>query len=387
MRHALLVCAVVAGAAPLTACQPSQEAPAPPPVRPVLTTLAQPTDSVIFGPFAGTVEPRYQSQLGFQIGGRVVARDVTVGDVVKKGQRLAALDPIVSRFDLSRAEAELSDAKAQAENATATEARTRRLMEGGNVTQAQLDAAVARRDTAQARLAQAGASLQKARDQIGYTELRADFDGVVTQRLAEIGQVVSPGQGIVTLARPETREAVVDIPETPAGAMPKDGLFTVVLQSAPEITARGRVREVAPFAEAGTRTRRVRLTLEEPGPAFRLGATITVALERRIERRFVLPATALLDADGRRSVWIVPAADKRGDDKAGGQGGVQEAAQGDEPGDRHVERRDVTLDGDGPDGNGRIAVRTGLKPGERVVVAGAHSLRDGQTVRLADDRN
>ena len=383
MRHALLVCAVVAGAAPLTACQPSQEAPAPPPVRPVLTTLAQPTDSVIFGPFAGTVEPRYQSQLGFQIGGRVVARDVTVGDVVKKGQRLAALDPIVSRFDLSRAEAELSDAKAQAENATATEARTRRLMEGGNVTQAQLDAAVARRDTAQARLAQAGASLQKARDQIGYTELRADFDGVVTQRLAEIGQVVSPGQGIVTLARPETREAVVDIPETPAGAMPKDGLFTVVLQSAPEITARGRVREVAPFAEAGTRTRRVRLTLEEPGPAFRLGATITVALERRIERRFVLPATALLDAEGRRSVWIVPAADKRGEENAA----VQEALQGDEPGDRHVERRDVTHDGDGPDGTGRIAVRTGLKPGERVVVAGAHSLRDGQTVRLADDRN
>ncbi|MCP1538784.1 efflux RND transporter periplasmic adaptor subunit [Methylorubrum extorquens] len=387
MRHALLVCAVVAGAAPLAACQPSQEAPTPPPVRPVLTTLAQPTDSVIFGPFAGTVEPRYQSQLGFQIGGRVVARDVTVGDVVKKGQRLAALDPIVSRFDLSRAEAELSDAKAQAENATATEARTRRLMEGGNVTQAQLDAAVARRDTAQARLAQAGASLQKARDQIGYTELRADFDGVVTQRLAEIGQVVSPGQGIVTLARPETREAVVDIPETPAGAMPKDGLFTVVLQSAPEITARGRVREVAPFAEAGTRTRRVRLTLEEPGPAFRLGATITVALERRIERRFVLPATALLDADGRRSVWIVPAADKRGDENAGAQAAVQEAVQGDEPGDRHVERRDVTLDGDGPDGNGRIAVRTGLKSGERVVVAGAHSLRDGQTVRLADDRN
>jgi membrane fusion protein, multidrug efflux system len=371
MKWAPLVGTLVVGASLLTACQPSQEAPAPPPVRPVLTTVAQPTDSVIFGPFAGTVEPRYQSQLGFQIGGRVVARDVTVGDVVKKDQRLAALDPIVSRFDLSRAEAELADAKAQAENATATEARTRRLMEGGNVTQAQLDAAVARRDTAQARLAQAGASLQKARDQIGYTELHADFDGVVTQRLAEIGQVVSPGQGIVTLARPETREAVVDIPETLTGAMPKDGLFTVVLQSAPEITARGRVREVAPFAESGTRTRRVRLTLEEPGPAFRLGATITVALERSTERRFILPATALLDADGRRSVWIVPEAGKPGEEKA----------------ERHVERRDVTLDGTGPDRHGRVSVRTGLKPGERVVVAGVHSLRDGQTVRLADDRN
>ncbi|MBD8905364.1 efflux RND transporter periplasmic adaptor subunit [Methylorubrum zatmanii] len=367
MRRIAVFGALV-GPVALAACQPSQESQAPPPVRPVLTALAQPTDSEIFGPFAGTVEPRYQSQLGFQIGGRVVARDVTVGDVVKKGQRLAALDPIVSRFDLSRAEAELADAKAQAENASATEARTRRLTEGGNVTQAQLDAAVARRDTAQARLAQAGASLQKARDQIGYTELHADFDGVVTQRLAEIGQVVSPGQGIVTLARPETREAVVDIPDTLAGAMPKDGLFTVVLQSAPEITARGRVREVAPFAEAGTRTRRVRLTLEEPGPAFRLGATITVSLERRTERRFLLPATALLEAEGRRSVWIVP-------------------GEGTREGDLHVARRDVTLDGDGHGEHGRIAVRTGLTPGERVVVAGVHSLRDGQAVRLTDERH
>ncbi|GJE70307.1 Cation efflux system protein CusB [Methylorubrum podarium] len=172
---------------------------------------------------------------------------------------------------------------------------------------------------------------------------------------------------------------MVDIPETLAGAMPKDGRFTVVLQSAPEITARGRVREVAPFAESGTRTRRVRLTLEEPGPAFRLGATITVALERRTERRFILPATVLLDADGRRSVWIVPEAGKPGDETAGGP-----AAGADT---RQVARRDVTLDGDGPDGHGRVAVRTGLQPGERVVVAGVHSLRDGQTVRLADDRN
>ena len=347
----------------LAACQPSQEEPGPPPVRPVLTALAEPTESVLFGPFAGTVEPRYQSQLGFQIGGRVVARDVTVGDVVKKGQRLAALDPIVSRFDLTRAEAELADAQAQSENAAATEARTRRLTEGGNVTQAQLDAAVARRDTAQARLAQASASLQKARDQIGYTELHADFDGVVTQRLAEIGQVVSPGQGIVTLARPETREAVVDIPETLVGAMPQDGVFTVALQSAPEVTARGRVREIAPFADTGTRTRRIRMTLEHPGPAFRLGATITVSLIRPTARRFLLPATALLDADGRRSVWIVSEA-------AGGQ--------------RQVTRRDVTLAAE-PDGGPRIAVGGGLQPGERIVVAGVRSLSDGQSVRLPDE--
>ncbi|MGU3541297.1 efflux transporter periplasmic adaptor subunit, partial [Methylobacterium sp. A54F] len=96
-------------------------------------------------------------------------------------------DPIVPRFAQVRAGADVADARAQTVNAVATEARTRRLMEGGNVTQAQLDGAVANRDTAQARLAQAQASLQKARDQMGYTELKADFDGAVTERRAGVG--------------------------------------------------------------------------------------------------------------------------------------------------------------------------------------------------------
>ncbi|WP_430912125.1 efflux RND transporter periplasmic adaptor subunit [Methylobacterium sp. sgz302541] len=342
----------------LGACKPAEEQPAPP-IRPVLYTIVKPTEAVPFGPFAGTVEPRYQSQLGFQIGGRVVARDVTVGDVVRKGQRLAALDPVVPRFALTRAEADVADARAQAENATATEARMRRLMEGNNVSQAQLDTSVANRDTAQARLAQATASLQKAQDQIRYTTLLADFDGVVTQRLAEVGQVLTAGQGVMTVARPEIREAVVDIPEDLVGAMPRDRVFTVSLQSAPEITARGRVREVAPFADRSTRTRRIRMTLEAPPPVFRLGTTITVSLEQRTERRFLLPATALLEADGRTSVWIVPA------------------------GKNTVERRDVVLAERKP---GRVAIREGLSEGDRVVVAGAHSLQDGQAVRVADGR-
>lgn len=343
----------------LSACKPGEEANMPAPIRPVLVTLAKRTETVMFGPFAGMVEPRYQSQLGFQIGGRIAARDVTVGDVVKKGQRLATLDPVVTRFALTRAEADVADAKAQAENAAATEARQRRLMEGGNVTQAQMDSATASRDTSQARLAQAMSSLQRARDQMGYTELHADFDGVVTERLAEVGQVLSAGQAVVTLARPEVREAVVDIPEDLVGTMPRDGRFVVSLQSAPEITTTGKVREIAPFADQSTRTRRIKLTLIDPPPAFRLGATITVGLERKITPRFVLPATALLEADGRSSVWIVSEAGK----------------------ESHVERRDVVVGERDPD---HVSLREGVKDGENVVVAGVHSLTDGQTVRLGE---
>jgi RND family efflux transporter MFP subunit len=349
-----LIAAVVST---LGACHGEDENAGPPPVRPVLYTVAKPIDTIVFGPFAGFVAPRYQSEIGFQIAGRVIARDVTVGDVVKKGQRIAALDPVVTRFALTRAEAELADATAQAENAIATEARQRRLIANGNVTQARLDSAVASRDTAQARLAQAQANLQKARDQMGYTELHADFDGVVTVRSAEVGQVLSAGQAVATLARPEEREAVVDIPEDLVGAMPKDAVFTVALQSAPDVTATGKVREVSPFADQKTRTRRIRMTLLKPPDAFRLGSTITVGLSRHMAPRFQLPATAVFEADGRSAVWIV-----------------------NEAGDA-VSRRDVTV----ADRNGeRVSITEGLKPGERVVLAGARSLGEGQRVRLAD---
>lgn len=362
MRPHHRACAGLALASLLTACERREEAHAIIPVRPVLTQVAEPTDAVAFGPFAGTIEPRYQAQLGFQIPGRVVARDVTVGDVVRKGQRLAALDPAVTRFALTQAEASLTDARAQAENAEAAEARSRRLMTGNNVSQATLDQAVANRDTAQARVAQMQASLQKARDQIGYLELKAEFDGVVTQRLAEIGQVLSAGQGVFTVARPDVREAVVDIPEDLVGVMPADGMFSVTLQSAPELKARGRVRETAPLAEAGTRTRRIKITLDDPGPAFRLGTTIDVALTKSIARRFLLPVTAILEEGGRRSVWLV-------------------AADG-----KSVTRRDVTLASALAD-TSQVAVDDGLRPGERVVVAGVHSLREGQAVRLPDQAN
>ena len=360
--RAFLVVGVLA--AMLSGCNDHGEAPheaASGPVRPVLTLVAAPVDTVTFGPFAGTIEPRYQAQLGFQIPGRMVARDVTVGDIVKRGQRLAALDIIVTRFDLTRAEADLADARAQAENAEAAEARTRRLMTGNSVAQATLDQAVAKRETARARVDQATASLQKARDQMGYTELKAEFDGVVTQRLAEVGQVLSAGQGVVSVARPDVREAVVDIPEASVGAMPTDGVFTVALQSAPDVTARGRVREVAPLAESGTRSRRIRITLANPDPAFRLGATVNVVLTRTIPSRILLPASALLGAGSRRSVWVV-------------------SADG-----TSVTRRDVTVAPDRTEAEaGRIAIIEGLRAGDRVVIAGVHALTEGQAVRLTD---
>ena len=338
-----------------------KEADAPLPVRPVLYTVVAPVATEIFGPFAGTVEPRYQAKLGFQIAGRIVARDVDVGDLVKPGQRLAALDAKVPTFALNQAKADVADAEAQAANTGSTAERQRTLFGGGAVAKAQLDSAVAAADTATARLTQARANLQKAQDQFGYSELKSDVAGVVTAWQAEVAGVVSSGQAVVTVARPDVLEAVVDIPDRLIDRVAPGDAFTVALLAAPGITARGEVREIAPQSDSATRSRRVRMTLKEPPPSFRLGTTVTAALQRAVAPRITLPATAIRDRDGHSAVWVVaPARDRP-------------------PGDGVVASRDVTLIESTPE---RVTLGGGLERDERVVIAGVHSLSEGQAVRL-----
>ena len=334
------------------------EAVPPPPLRPVLTATAATVTTEVFGPFASTVEARYQTQLGFQLAGRMIARDVFIGDTVHAGQRLAAVDPAVIQFALLRARADVVDAEAQLANAEGIEARQRALATGGNTAQATLDNAIAGRDTARARLDQTRASLRMAETQIGYTELHANFDAVVTAWNAEVGQYVDSGQAVVTLARPDLREAVVDIPDELIGRVAPGMGFTVRLQAAQDVTARATVREIGPVADEATRTHRVRLTLRDASPAFRLGTTITVAHAARIAPYVPVPAAAVLSENGASFVWLLAP-----------DGGT-------------VTRRRVTLAPPGEDVAPATLLRvaTGLADGDRVVTVGVHSLAEGQAV-------
>ena len=101
MRASVLI--VVAAAALIVSGCEKKSDPEPLPIRPGLTTVVEPRTTQLFGPFSGTIEPRTQTALGFRIPGRMTARDVTVGDLVKKDQRLAALDPTVVQLQVTSA--------------------------------------------------------------------------------------------------------------------------------------------------------------------------------------------------------------------------------------------------------------------------------------------
>jgi RND family efflux transporter MFP subunit len=339
-------------AALLAGCQP--EAAAPPPIRPVLSMIVAPAakgDVAI----VGTIQPKISTDFSFRTLGRLIARPVNVGDTVDKDQILAAIDPAALELGVRRAAAELSSSQAQFANASGTEERQRTLLEKSVASQAAFDAAEQSRQAAQSAVVRAEANLTKAREQLGYAQLKADFGGVVTLVGAEIGQVVSPGQTIVTIAQPEIREAVIDVADDLAADLRIGMAFAVALQLDPAITAQGKVREIAPQADPMTRSRRVRITLQNAPSPFRLGTTVTTAIPGGPVRGPRLPESAILTKDGRTLVWLVDAA----------TGTVASH-----------EIQSV------PDGSGWVSVTAGLSAGARVVTAGVHRLAEGQKVRL-----
>jgi RND family efflux transporter MFP subunit len=344
----------IASALALAGCK--QEAKAPEPIRPVLSTILQPavSGSTVA---VGTVQPRYETNLGFRVLGRLIARPVYVGDLVTKGQTIAAIDATALELALQSAKADLSKAQAVLENAVGMEERKRILIKTDATTNQSLDNAEQTRAGAQASTARARANLAKAIEQLGYTQLKAEFDGVVTAVSAEVGQVVQPGQGVVTVARPDVREAVVDIgPDFPLPLTV--GLpFTVSLQLLPDVQVKGQIREIAPQADQATRMRRVRIALNHPPESFRLGSTITASPSNAVSAALRVPASAVLKQGGETFVWLV-----------------------DEPASTaSLHKIDVSEDETG------FRVSGGLAAGARIVTAGIHSLKPGQQVRIEQD--
>ena len=339
----------------LAAC--NEHKPEPAPIRPVLSTVIALQTSRVLG-FTGTVEPRYRANLGFRVLGRIITRDVNVGDVVKKGQRLAAIDPLSLELAVRAAQADVSNAGAQLANASGTEARQRTLVEQSAATAAVYEAAQQGRDAAAAALARAQANLAKAQEQLGYSQLRSDFDGVVTAIEGEVGQVVSPGQNVATVARPDQREAVVDVPDGIAADIPLGTRFDVVLQLDSSLVASGAAREIAPQSDATTRTRRVRITLDNPPSRFRLGTIVNAVLTKPTRPRIEVPAGAVLARDGKTFVWVV------------------------DPATSTVNTREVQV---ARRHGGLAVIGEGVAPGTRIVTAGVNSLAAGQQVKILDE--
>lgn len=353
IRRALIALIGLSAAVALSGCSQNEASPAPP-TRPVLSMVVAP-QGIETVSFTGTVQPRFSRDLGFRVLGRVVARNVDVGQQVTAGQLLASLDPMALSLAVRQLEAELAKADAQLVYATATKDRKKALVAQKVASQADLDTADEALAAANAAVARGRATLDKAKEQLSYTRLVSDTDGIVTAVNAEVGQTVNAGDTVFTVAQAEVREAMVDVPDEMAQSLKVGDVFTMTLQVEPSIRASGRVREIAPQADAATRTRRIRITLDAPPPTFRIGTTVIASLQLTERTSIELPRSALLRADDRAFIWVV-------DEKA-----------------LTVSRKPVDVASEVGE---TLRIRSGIDVGMRVVIAGVNSLAEGQKIKI-----
>jgi membrane fusion protein, multidrug efflux system len=336
----------------LAAC--SEKPPVVEDIRPVRALQIAPAGAENVVELAGDIQPRYESRLGFRVGGKVIARQVEIGSVVKRGQLLMQIDPRDLQLSQSQANASVNAAASNLSLAKAEYERYRELRQKNFVSQAVLDAKEAAYKSALANHEQSNAALNIANNQNSYANLVADADGVVTALQAEAGQVVAAGTPVVQLARTGEKEARISIPEDQVEMVRQVKEMQVRIWANQALVLRGQLRELSPVADPATRTYTAKISIPNAPPEVRLGMTATVRFITKADKNLIrLPLTALLNEKNQTSIWVIE------------NGAV----------------KSVPVQVGGVMGN-EVLIASGVNAGQMIVTAGVNTLRAGQKVHV-----
>lgn len=359
MRYGLVGRYGLAGAAALVlcACGEEQRAAEKPPTPVVVEKAALTAYSPVIA-MTGEIEARIETDLSFRVSGRIVERLADTGQEVKAGDLLARLDPEEQEADLVSAEADLKLAEAQEAQLTAAFNRSAELLQKGLTPRGDYDSAQAALISARNSVEAARSALATAREALGYTELRADADGIVTARSAEVGQVAQAAQMMFRLARNGARDAVFHVQESiflQRDALSGSGVeVSVHLINRPEATAKGVIREISPTIDARTGTVRVKAGLADVSAEMALGAAVTGQVTLAPVEVIRVPWTAIGSKNGAPAVWVM--------DRSAGTVSLS-------PVSVFAYEKETAL------------VSDGIAPGAEIVSQGAKFLREGQKVR------
>ena len=313
--------------------------------------------------YPGEVRGRYESQLAFQVAGKIAARYVNAGDTVRAGQVLLALDPKDVNQSVEATTAQLASARASYKLAADNAARYSSLYAQGAVSEAVRDQYATQLEAASAALRQAQSQANVSSNQLGYTQLVSDTSGVVTALNAEVGQVVGAGTPIATVVRSGEREIQINVPE---GAALKIGQkASISFWALPGVTASGYVREIASMADPVTRTYKVCVAVPDLPSTAKLGMTAKVELAASSDwptttandanATFLIPAQSLYQVNNKTQVWLVR--------------------------DNKAQLADVKVNG--YSGN-QVLIEQGLSHGDKIITAGLAKLTPNQEVRLEE---
>ncbi len=305
---------------------------------------------------AGTLAPRLEAPLAFQVAGKLSARPVDIGTRVTPGLLIGKLDAEDFVLQLGRAQAQVASAEADLRRLQADLKRYEALKTSMVFTQATYDQRAAAASVAQQTLIGARSQVAIAARQMNYTTLTADTGGIVTAVLAEPGQVIAAGQAVVRVARDEELEVSVPVPENRLADAQAGSDARVTLWSEPNKSYRVRLRELAASADPQTRTYLAKYTLLDQPQTAKMGMTATVMLAKGDTTPVAsLPLSSLFQQGDKPAVWVV------------------DAAKG------SVSLKPVTVAAYHQDA---VILSGGVQPGDLVATAGVHRIDPGIKVRI-----
>lgn len=303
--------------------------------------------------FSGTVHGYFESPLAFQTGGRIMARYVDQGQRVSAGDVLMKVDSKDAEEQVASARSALTSAQASADLAYSTEARYRQLHEANAISDLTMDQVANKSDLARAQLDSAQAALARAQNNLGFTLLTADRDGVIGSTMYEVGQVVSAGTPVVTIIDDSRKDVHISLTEKQYKSYAVGTPATVTFWALPGVTVEGKVRDIAASPNTNTGTYDAKVTLIDPPDSVVVGMTAEVKFGSQNEGEgFMVPLSAMATQSEKPAVWVVK--------------------------DNKVHLAEVTT---GRYGEDTVEITGGINKGDRIVSAGASKLTEGEEVR------
>jgi RND family efflux transporter MFP subunit len=363
-RYLRLAASAVLATALLSGCTKE-----PPPKPPTLVKAMQVVgaDDLSKTVFPGRASAGQEANLSFRVAGPLVELPVSVGDKVAAGDLIARIDPNDYQVTLNSAQAQLQSIRAAY---TAAENDYQRVMstfreDPGATSQRAVDASRALRDQALAQVSSVESLVQTATDRLGYTDLLAPFAGEVVETYVENFETVVPMRPIARLLDPSSIELIVSVPENLIGYGDYVISITVSFNALPGVSIPATIKEIGREATQATRTYPVTLVMAQPEggeilPGMAGEATIEARLPEGTGRTGItIPATAMFAGSDIEvtNVWVIDPATNMLSQRA-------------------VETGRLSSSG--------MLITGGLEAGEWIVVAGTHSLSDGQEVKIIE---
>lgn len=313
-------------------------------------------------PLAGTVTARQRAALSPRTSGLVEAVHADAGDLVEPGAELLTLDSTLAKLAVERADAALAEARAALAESERLRDEARGLLKNATIAPTEARTREAGLAIAAATTLRLDAARREAAEILARHTVVAPFAGVIMRKLTDPGEWVATGTPVFELVALDRPRIDVQIPQERLADIADDTPVDISPDARPDVTFPGRVLARVPVSNSGTRAALIRLEAADPADRLLPGESARVTFHLRSSGPILtVPRDALVRrADGTVNVWVaVPAAT--------GDGLI-------------AAPRRVDL---GRTFGNLLEVRAGLKSGERVIIRGNETLRDGQPVRPA----